>query len=324
MRGELPVVLRAGAEAGEDACSWLEQAGALTALFVPIVRASEGVGCLAFVQTTDRAFNEHDVEALRILSGRVGLALENARLYAEQHQVATVLQRDLLPPALPDWPGVELASMHRPARSAADVGGDFIDAFEAVGRQLLVVGDVSGKGVEAAATTALVRHAVRAAIRAGALGSQGLELVNRALVQDAPGEQFCTLAWAELRRDGKRLSARLAVAGHPPPLVVRAGGAIEITEARGTLLGFYEDISAHTVEIALDPGDALVLFTDGLTEARREDGSLFEMEGLCRALGDAAGIEGADDLLEAIEIALDREHATTRDDLAIVSVLVLE
>lgn len=320
-----PSVLRTGAEAGEAACAWLEQAGARTAALVPIVRASVGIGCLAFVQAGERVFDERDIEALRILSGRVGLALENARLYAEQHQVATLLQRDLLPPALPDWTGLELASIHRPARSAADVGGDFIDAFEAAGRQVLVVGDVSGKGVEAAATTALVRHAVRAAIRSGALGREGLALVNEALLQDAPGDQFCTLAWAELRREGGRFVARLAAAGHPPPLVVRSGGAVETTAAHGTLLGFYEQVSAHTAEVALGPGDALVLYTDGVTEARRQDGSLLEIEGLRRALEEgAARAAGGDGLIAAIEDALDREQVTARDDLAMVSALVLE
>lgn len=324
MHAAAPTVLRAGSDAGEVAGAWLERAGAGSLLLVPIIRASEGVGCLAFMQTGDRSFDDHDIEALRILSGRVGLALENARLYAEQHQVATVLQRDLLPPALPDWPGVELASMHRPARSAADVGGDFIDAFEAADRQVLVVGDVSGKGVEAAATTALVRHAVRSAIRAGALGCDGLELVNRALVQDAPGEQFCTLAWAELRRVAGGVAVCLTVAGHPPPLVVRAGGAVEVTHARGTLLGFYDDVSARTADLLLAPGDALVLFTDGVTEARREDGSLFDVDGLCRALEAGAAAGGADELIGAIEDALERERATARDDVAIVSALVLE
>lgn len=317
-----PAVLRADAGSGEEARAWLERAEARAALLVPIVRASESVGCLAFVRVQDRGFDARDVEALRILSARIGLALENARLYTEQHQVATVLQRDLLPPALPDWPGIELASLHRPARSAADVGGDFIDLFEAAERRLLVVGDVSGKGVEAAATTALVRHAVRAAIRSGALGREGLELVNRALVEDAPGEQFCTLAWAELRREGGRVAARLAVAGHPPPLVVRAGGGVEVTAARGTLLGFYDDVGARTAETALGPGDALVLYTDGLTEARRDDGGLFEVDGLCRAL--EAGAESADELIAAIEDALQRERVTARDDVAIVSALVLE
>jgi len=325
IRAEAPAMLRAGSESLEAAArTWLERATACSALLVPIIRASEGVGCLVFVQAQDRAFDEHDVEVLRILSARVGLALENARLYAEQHQVATVLQRDLLPPALPDWPGIELASLHRPARSAADVGGDFIDAFEASGRRMLVVGDVSGKGVEAAATTALVRHAVRSAIRSGALGRDGLALVNHALVQDAPGEQFCTLAWAELQREADGVAVRLAVAGHPPPLVVRVGGTVEVSDAGGTLLGFYEEVSAHTVETTLAPGDALVLFTDGVTEARRDDGSLFELEGLCRALEARAAPGGADELIAAIEDALARECATARDDVAIVSALVLE
>jgi serine phosphatase RsbU (regulator of sigma subunit) len=302
---------------------WLAEAGFATALVVPIVHAQHAHGAIILATRSPRSYDPRDVQIIELVARRVALALENSRLYAEQHRVATALQRDLLPHSLPDWPGFDLATLYRPARGAADVGGDFFDLFEAQGERMIAIGDVSGKGVEAAATTALVRHVVRVAGRSAEHGLR-IETVNQAILEDSPGEQFCTLAWAALEpADGDGVvTGRVACAGHPPPFVVRAGGGAEMLAATGTLLGFFAEIESQSAPVRLAPGDALVLYTDGVTEARLPDGSLFGLEALGDALRRAAGAPAAD-ILEAIEQTLDRVGAEARDDIAIVVASIL-
>ncbi len=313
-RGTLEVV-RDGAPAG--GAEWLAEQGFGSALFVPIIHAQYNHGCLALATTGPGTQDPRDVKVLELIARRIALALENSLLYAEQHRVATALQRDLLPGALPEWPGLELATLHRPARSAADVGGDFFDLFDAGDERMLIVGDVSGKGVEAAATTALVRHAVRVAARADQPTPGRIATVNQAVLEDAPGDQFCTLAWASLKHAGGAVVGEVACAGHPQPFVVRAGGGVEPVAATGTLLGFFPDLRSSAAQVRLEPGDALVLFTDGVTEARLPDGSLFGADRVRDALA-TAGDRTADGLLDALEDALDGARAEARDDVAIV------
>ena len=302
---------------------WLASEGFATALVVPIVHAQNVHGSIVLATRSPRTYDPRDVQIIELVARRIALALENSRLYAEQHRVATALQRDLLPHSLPDWPGFDLATLYRPARGAADVGGDFFDLFEAQGERMIVIGDVSGKGVEAAATTALVRHVVRVAGRSADHG-QRIATVNQAILEDSPGEQFCTLAWAALEpANGEGVvTGRVACAGHPPPFVLRAGGGVELLPATGTLLGFFPDIESTSAPVRLAAGDALVLFTDGVTEARLPDGSLFGLDGLGAALPRAAGAPAAE-ILEAIETALEHARAEARDDIAIVVASVL-
>jgi serine phosphatase RsbU (regulator of sigma subunit) len=141
--------------------------------------------------------------------------------------------------------------------------------------------------------------------------------VNEAVLEDAPGDQFCTLAWAALRRDDGAVVGEVACAGHPQPFLVRAAGGVESVAATGTLLGFFHDLRSSPAQLRLGPGDALVLFTDGVTEARLPDGSLFGAERVRDALATAAD-RTADGLLDALEAALDASRAEARDDVAIV------
>ncbi len=304
-------------EGAAPADAWLRANGFATALLAPISHAQRVHGCIVLATRGHWVHEPRDVETFELIARRIALAVENSQLYAEQHRVATALQRDLLPNELPDWPGLELATLYRPARGAADVGGDFFDLFEAQAERMLVIGDVSGKGVEAAATTALVRHAVRVAARAEHGLRERVATVNQAVLEDAPGDQFCTLAWAALRREDDVVVGDVACAGHPPPLIVRAGGSVEAVAATGTLLGFFKDIRSAGAQLRLGPGDALVLFTDGVTEARLPDGSLFGPERLHAALT-RAPTDSADAILDAIERALDDDRAEARDDVAIV------
>ena len=303
---------------------WLASAGFATALVVPIVHAQNVHGSIVLATRSPRSYDPRDVQIIELVARRVALALENSRLYAEQHRVATALQRDLLPHSLPDWPGFDLATLYRPARGAADVGGDFFDLFEARDERMIVIGDVSGKGVEAAATTALVRHVVRVAGRSAEQGRR-IQTVNQAILEDSPGEQFCTLAWAALEpADGDGVvTGRVACAGHPPPFVLRAGGRGGDARGDGNAARL---LPGHRV--AERAGAARGRRRARALHRRRDRGAAARRVAV-RARGPraprsppAAGAPAAE-ILEAIEATLERVRAEARDDIAIVVASVL-
>ena len=204
-----------------------------------------------------------------------------ARLRAEAaerqaREIASVLQRSLLPPTLPEIAGVELGAAYRPGLEGTEVGGDFYDVFELPGGDWgLTIGDVRGKGTEAATVTALVRHTVRAAAVHAASPSEVLETVNSVMLRGGTAEEFCTAIYGRLERSGEA-SVSMSIGGHPRPVRLRADGTAEPVGAIGTLLGVHESPQLSDTEIALEPGDALVMVTDGVQDSRMPDGRLGE------------------------------------------------
>ena len=183
--------------------------------------------------------------------------------------LARTLQQSLIPPALPPIPGIDIAAAYRPAGSGDEVGGDFYDVFEVGdGDWVVVIGDVCGKGVEAAVVTALARYTVRAAAARYDRPSEILETLNAALVRHGTG-QFCTVALARLSPRNNMCSLTLCCGGHPLPLLARAGAPPAPLGVHGTLLGMFHAVVLHDPELVLRPGDQLVFFTDGVTEGRR-------------------------------------------------------
>jgi PAS domain S-box-containing protein len=262
-----------------------------------------------------------DEEALALfedLARRAALALDNARLYEERDQVARTLQRSLLPGALPNIPGVELAGRYVAAGEGNDVGGDFYDCFATGGGDwALVIGDVCGKGAEAASLTALARYTLRAAAQHTRRPQAVLLELNQALLRAQLGYRFCTVLYASLApRDGGT-TVCLATGGHPLPLVLRAGGEVETAGSPGTLLGILEDpdVTEHAIE--LGPGDALVLVTDGVTEATAADRESGPSR-LAALLAAYAGA-GAAAIAAAVERdALESQGGAARDDVAVL------
>jgi PAS domain S-box-containing protein len=256
------------------------------------------------------------------LGRRAALALDTARLYEERTTVARTLQRSLLPPELPSIPGMEVAARYLAAGEGIEVGGDFYDCFRTGrGDWALVIGDVCGKGAEAAAITALARHTLRASVLHTPRPADVLRELNQALLRGGLDYRFCTVLYASLRPRGARVTATLATGGHPLPLVLRASGAVESAGAAGTLLGIVEspDISEETVE--LEPGDALVLYTDGVIEASPVDDAF----GPARLETFVRGCIGRDAprIAEAIERqAVAVQQGNLRDDVAVVVVRV--
>ncbi len=246
------------------------------------------------------------------------MAVDNARLFAERTYIARTLQQSLLPAELPDIPGIEAAARFRPTGEGNEVGGDFYDLFESGGLGwTIVMGDVCGKGPDAAAITALARYTLRAAAMRERLPSRSLGLLNEALLRQRTDRRFCTVAYAYLEplSDGARIG--FASGGHPLPLLLRADGSVESVGAAGTLLGVVADPRFEDRSLSMGRGDALVFYTDGVIEGRGPDNSLDE-EGLAHLVAACAG-EGADAIAARIEdAAVAAQGGSPRDDIAVL------
>ncbi len=226
------------------------------------------------------------------LTRRVALALDNARLYSEQLQATHALQRSLLPPELPDIPGVELAAAYQAAGEGNEVGGDFYDVFEVTsGRWRFAIGDVCGKGPEAAAVTGLTRHALRILAREGHDVAAVLERLNTLIADEASRAPFVTLIHGELiPAPGGIAAISVVCAGHPPPLILRSDGGVQTGAEPQPLLGVLGEVTFRTDTIRMSPGDVLLCVTDGVTERRASGRLLDDDDGLSKLLGECSGL----------------------------------
>lgn len=324
----------------------LRRLGLLSSVTVPLKTPSRRIGTVTLVTgESGRRYSSEDVAMARALAARASLHAENARLYTESAEIARTLQDALVPDELPAIPGVDLAVRYRAAGDQNRVGGDFYDVYaiapERVGSEAepagereagagrpcwtVVVGDVSGKGAEAAVLTGLTRHTLYAAALRDADPVANLLLLNEALLRRSGGpSRFCTLVTATLRRrhDGT-LGVNLANAGHPPPLVLRADGTIEETTARGTLVGAMRDLRLAAQDLVLRRGDLLLLYTDGVTELRTEDPA----EGLERLRGCLAQQAGrpAAEVVAAVEASVAQAcGGAPHDDVALLAVRAVD
>jgi serine phosphatase RsbU (regulator of sigma subunit) len=209
--------------------------------------------------------DEDDIGFAREVTRRVARSMENARLYRDRDRAAVTLQASLLPPELPQVPGMDVASLFLPAIAGYAVGGDFYDLFELDdGRWVAIVGDVCGKGLEAAALTGLARHTLRAVANVER-PSEALGQLNRALLRERVDGRFCTVAVAMFdppEDEGTRVT--IAIGGHPRPQLVRRTGEAAAVGRHGTLLGVAEKVSLHDDTVILAPGESLVMYTDGI------------------------------------------------------------
>jgi PAS domain S-box-containing protein len=291
-----------------------------SAIVVPLAARGRTVGALSLLRMDGNVpFDRHDLLLAETLGRRAALALENARLYAATRHIARTLQQSLLPRALPEIPGTHLAARYRAAAEGQDVGGDFYDVFPiAEGRWGIAIGDVCGKGPEAAALTALARYTIRAVADRGP--GTTLSLLNDAVLRagEEASERFLTALFAEMSTDGDTVVLDLAVGGHPPPFVVRHEGAVELLNAGGPLVGVIPDVAYEPVHLELGVGDKLVLYTDGLGDARAPDVVLTE-DDIAALLEEARELEGQE-LAQFLESRA-TGGAEARDDIAL---LVLE
>ena len=288
---------------------------------VPLVYGGVVSAALVLTMREERRFMAADRAFLAALADQAAHAIERARLFEERAYVARTLQAGLLPESLADIPGLEVAVRYHSIADGGAVGGDFYDCFDiSPGRWLVVVGDVAGKGTAAAVLTGLARHTLRAIALRDEKPDDMLRFLNEALRRQSVEAAFCTVGCATLERRGDGgFAARLAAGGHPYPLLVRAGGAqVEEVVVRGTLLGVEAEPVLEPVHLALAAGDTLVLYTDGVVDARAASGERFGEERLRAAVGAAVG-GSAEEVATAIDEAVAAfEPDLQRDDRAIL------
>ncbi len=290
---------------------------AKAAMIVPLKARGTIVGVVVFASLgSNRRYGPSELAVAEDLAHRAALALDNARLYQNLGAVAQALQVGLLPQQLPLLAGVDLAARYRPAGDGSLIGGDFYDVLpRADGIVDLVIGDVTGKGARAAGLTAQVRHTLRTAARYEDSPSRVLDVVNRTLIAERTDTgRYCTVAMCRLELNGST-RATICCAGHPLPMVMRGQGTIEHVGRPGSVLGWVPDPKLLDVDFELDPGQALVLFTDGVTEARTT-GDAYGLGGLEELLRAAVGEDAA-----AIAARVDRAAAHAgerRDDVAVL------
>lgn len=249
---------------------------------------------------------------------------EQKSIEADLRRVSETLQASLLPPRPPTIPGLQVATRYRPAHGAVSVGGDFYDVFRLRTNDWgVVLGDVCGKGVQAAQLTALTRYTLRAAAGHHPAPADVLRELNSTLVDEPElDERFASAIYACLELDVCGAWLTMAVAGHPLPIVVRRAGWIDTRGQPGSLLGLFDDIDVGEDRVGLGPGDAIVFFTDGVTEARNEAGEEYADEALPDILL-ANSDQDADGLADAVIAGLDSFSARpVGDDVAVLVVRV--
>ncbi len=259
------------------------------------------------------------------LARRCATAIDNARLYTDRSYIARTLQQSLLPVELPDIPGIEAAARFRPTGEGNEVGGDFYDMFETGDRGWTVImGDVCGKGPDAAAVTALARYTLRAAAMRERVPSRSLAVLNEAMLRQRDDRRFCTVAYAYIEKLDRGARAGVSTGGHPLPLLLRADGTVETVGAPGTLLGIVPDPSLVDELVTLEPGDALVFYTDGVIESRAGTNGVLDERRLAELVGTCAG-QGADAIASKVEeAAVLTQGGKPKDDIAVLVLRVAE
>jgi serine phosphatase RsbU (regulator of sigma subunit) len=279
---------------------------------------------LATLATMARAVSNEINLRTSLTTAQDALAAAEAAL-ATSTALARSLQDSLLPPVLPAVPGLETAASYLPAAGGTAVVGDFYDLFRARGPWwCTVMGDVCGKGTEAAKVTALARYTLRAEATQHLSPAVVLAHLNRALLDQRVGDRFLTAVYATFRTTPGGVAGRLCTAGHPPALIRRADGCVREVGRAGSLLGFFPGVELADVRFRLAAGDVMLLYTDGATDARprRVSGGtslLFGQDALSAALAGCAGLDAGGVVTRLSEILAGHSGDWASDDTALLA-----
>jgi serine phosphatase RsbU (regulator of sigma subunit) len=258
-----------------------------------------------------------DADELTAFTERVGRALTAAHLYEERATLARTLRAALVPAPLPQVPGIQLGAAYRPAQETTQIGGDFYDVTPRPdGRWAVSIGDVCGKGVEAAVLTGQVRQSLRTASLVTDDPADALRIVNDTLLR-TDGSTFATVAYGVLGAGPSEWQLRLAVGGHPPPLLFR-GGSVAPLPVQGTLVGMLPEVSFETVDLALCPGDVVLLYTDGVIEARGRSGVL-GTDPVAHLLADCADLTAQALCERLLQLVMEHLDGWPHDDIAMLA-----
>jgi serine phosphatase RsbU (regulator of sigma subunit)/PAS domain-containing protein len=308
---------------GPDGTPLVMMLGATSLICVPISDGTTGYGTLTLTRLADKGpFGVADLGLAEELGRHLAIAIRVDRVFRQRSQVAEALQASLLPARLPTVPGLEFAAAYIGATHFQEISGDFYDVFKAGDDGWgIAVGDVCGKGQDAAAMTAAARHAIRALAHVRDAPADILAAANEVLVAEDYEDRFVTASLALLRQRGRRVQVRLGSCGHPGPAVVRADGRVEILEGEGLPLGLFPDARPSQLDLELHQGDVLFFYTDGVTEARSADLSFFE-DRLSDALAAVAG-RSASEIVRAVqELVTTFSSGELKDDVTILAVRV--
>jgi serine phosphatase RsbU (regulator of sigma subunit) len=291
----------------------------------PLLARGRSIGTLVVGGPKGARFTRDMLELTEDLAGRAALAIDNARLYEEQADMSSTLQRSLLPPDIPVIPGLDLAVVYEPAGGSSDVGGDFYDVFNTGKRWRFAIGDVCGTGPEAASVTGMARQALRILGRENYSIPEVLERLNALIMEEGPRARFLTLLHGEVEplEDG---SARVTyvTAGHPPPLFLSPGGTVGGDDDSDLMLGVFPEATFAIRTVILKPGHLVLGFTDGVTERRNGDRLLGDDQGLERVLAGCAGL-GAGAVAARISRTVRAFSADpSHDDMALIVLRIEE
>jgi serine phosphatase RsbU (regulator of sigma subunit)/PAS domain-containing protein len=296
----------------------VREIGMRSAMVVPMKAGGTTIGLLTFAQAdSERSFDEDDLAFAEDIAARAATAVENARLYSRLAQTAETLQASLLPERLAQPPGWRVAASYIAGETGTDVGGDFYDVFPVEDGWMVVLGDVTGKGVKAAALTALARHTAKTSARFDPRPAEVMSRVNDVL-REQPKLSIVTVVCARLRAVGDGAEVAVVSAGHPLPLRVAPGAEAEEIGHFDIVLGAMDEGEWEESVTTLRPGETLLFYTDGVTELPGETDRFGEQR-LREVAG--AGPPGAAELVARIERALEAFQAgDLSDDRAMLAI----
>jgi serine phosphatase RsbU (regulator of sigma subunit) len=308
---------------GPDGTPLLMMLGAATLICVPISDGATGYGTLTLARRADAGqFAVADLGLAEQFGEHLAISMRVDRMFRNRAEVAEALQASLLPARLPtSVPGLEFAAAYAGATQWQEISGDFYDVFPTKSGWAVAVGDVCGKGQDAAAMTAAARHAIRALAHVHDSPEEVLAAANEVLLAGDYDERFVTVKLAFIERGERRVWVRLAGAGHPGPAVVRADGRVEVLDGDGLPLGLFGGAEPNRQELELAEGDLLFFYTDGVTEARNADQEYFD-DRLTDALAATAGRPAPDTVRAVQELVTAFSDDELRDDVTILAVKV--